>query len=183
MSFAMLSFAEERAPRHEIGLTVGGILSQDRQVGPIEVELGSAPAFQANYGYRFLDGSKLALYGEVHVLTSPVREVSSPATSLTRDVASAFVTPGLRLKFFPRTIAAPYFAFGGGASVFPASDTPVHGAFDYGGGIDLRLSHYLGLRGEVRDFYTTGLSYNNIATDISLHNVVAAGGIVLRFGQ
>lgn len=175
--------AQERAAKHEIGLTAGMVLSQDRQAGPIHVDLAAGSAFQANYGYRFLDGSKLALYGEIHFLASPMREVRSAATSITREIASAFVTPGVRVKFFPRAVVAPYFAIGGGASVFPASDSAVHGAFDYGGGIDLRLSRFVGLRGEVRDFYTQGLSYNNIATDISLHSVVAGGGIVLRFGQ
>lgn len=55
-------------PKHEVGLTLGRLLGQDRASGTTRFELGSGTALQANYGYRFLVSSKVALYGEVHML-------------------------------------------------------------------------------------------------------------------
>jgi hypothetical protein len=40
---------------------------------------------QVNYGRRFLDGNKLALYGEINFLASPLRDVSSSVTSATQE--------------------------------------------------------------------------------------------------
>ena len=98
---------EEIAPRHEVGLTLGGFFTTDRHVRQTRVELGSGLALQANYGYKFLEGTTAALYGEVHFLASPQRLVSSSDLTLTRDVATLFVTPGIRVKFFPRSAVSP----------------------------------------------------------------------------
>jgi hypothetical protein len=62
---------------------------------------------QINYGSRVLDGEKIALYGEVNFLASPLRDVSSGLTSVTANVASLYVTPGIRLKVLPRSRYLP----------------------------------------------------------------------------
>jgi hypothetical protein len=47
----------------------------------------------------------------------------------------------------------------GGASLTVASTGTVHGAFEFGGGADVRLSRLFSIRIEIRDFVTgTGLS-------------------------
>ena len=106
--------AQEIAPKHEVGLTLGGLFSGERSAGATGLDLGSGVALQGNYGYRFLGGQKAALYGEVHLLANPLRDVNSSDQNLTRDVATLFVTPGIRVKFFPNSGIAPYFAIGGG---------------------------------------------------------------------
>jgi hypothetical protein len=180
--------------RHEIGLTLGGLLSQHRGLGTNSFELSAGTALQANYGYRLIGGRRAALYGEVHLLANPQREVSSMNTGLTRDVASLFVTPGIRVKFAPDRAVAPYFAVGGGWSLFehsttslagqpnPAARTNSHGVFDYGGGVDIKFWRFVGLRGEVRDFYSGNPAYN-VPLSGGQHNVVIGGGIVLKFGE
>lgn len=179
-------------PKHEIGLTLGRLLSQDRAAGATRFELGSGTALQANYGFRLLSSSKVALYGEVHMLANPQRVVTSTNPGLTKDVASLFVTPGLRVKFFPRGAIAPYFAVGGGWALFehstktiggapnPASRTASHGVLDFGGGVDVKFWKFIGLRGEIRDFYSGNPSYN-LSLNGSQHNLVVGGGFVLRF--
>ena len=119
---------------------------------------------QANYGYRLLGGETAALYGEVHFLANPLREVSSSDRTLTRDAATIFLTPGLRVKFFPNRSVAPYFAVGGGWAAYqqstntlngnpnPASRALNHGVFDYGGGVDFKFWRFVGLRAEVQRF-------------------------------
>jgi len=185
--------AEEAPPRNEVGLTLGGLFSNERNGGAAHLDLGSGVAFQANYGYRIFGNDKAALYGEVHLLANPLREVNSSTQTLTRDVATLFLTPGIRVKFFPTCHIAPYFAVGGGWADYeqstttlagnrnPAPRTVNHGAFDYGGGVDFKFLRFVGLRGEIRDFYTGRPSYNAPAISGGQHNVVAGGDLVLKF--
>jgi len=82
------------AENHEIGLTLGGLLSQDRGSIPNALHLGAGTALQANYGRRLSGAHAVALYGEVHFLANPLRTVTSANTESIRDVATIFVTPG-----------------------------------------------------------------------------------------
>ena len=189
----MTAAAQEIAPKHEIGLTLGGLFGSQRSGGATRLDLGSGIALQANYGYRLLGNETAALYGEVHFLANPLREVSSSDRTLTRDAATIFLTPGLRVKFFPKRSVAPYLAAGGGWAVYeqstttlsgspnPASRLVNHAAFDFGGGVDFKFWRFVGLRGEIRDFYAGGPSYNTTAIHGGQHNVVAGGGLVLKF--
>jgi len=56
----------------------------------------------------------------------------------------------------------------------------MYGAFYYGGGVDLKLWKFVGLRMEIRDFYTGSPSYNAGQIHGGQHNVVAGGGLILR---
>ena len=99
--------AQETSPRHEVGLTLGGLFGAQRSGGGTSLDLGSGIALQANYGYRIAGGNKAALYEEIHFLADPLRQVSSANGSLTRDAATIFLTPGIRVKFLPNRGAAP----------------------------------------------------------------------------
>ena len=188
-----IATAQEVAPRHEIGLTLGGLFGAQRNGAATRLDLGPGIALQVNYGYRLLGNETAALYGEVHFLANPLREVSSADQTLTRDAATIFLTPGIRVKFFPSRRVAPYLAAGGGWAVYeqstttlngspnPASRLVNHAAFDYGGGVDVKFWRFVGLRAEVRDFYAGGPSYNTTAIYGGQHNVVAGGGLVLQF--
>ena len=162
-------------------------------MGRPRLDLGPGVALQANYGYRLFAGSKAAVYGEVHFLANSLREVRSTNQTLTRDVATLFLTPGIRLKFFPTSRVAPYLAVGGGLATYEHSTSTLGGnpnsasrltnraAFDYGGGVDFKFWRFVGLRAEVRDFYAGSPSYNFAAIRGGQHNVVAGGGLVLKF--
>jgi hypothetical protein len=180
------------AQKHELGLTLGGLLKQD---------LGSTPRFsggtalQANYGYRLMGGDLAALYGEVHFLANPQRMVDAGGPLATRDVASAYVTPGIRVKFLPKSPIAPYFAIGGGLALYEhsllrgdgrpnnAPRTIRRGAFDFGGGVDVKFWRWIGLRGEIRDFYTGRPTFNLPGLSSGQNNVVVGGGLVLKWGE
>jgi hypothetical protein len=188
-----LASAQDVAPKHEVGLTLGRLASTSRSSASTQLDLGSGTALQANYGYRFFGGRTVALYGEVHFLANPLREVRSQNQALTRDVATIFLTPGLRVKLLPRRQIAPYFALGGGWAVYEQSTTSLdgrpntaprsvnRGAVDYGGGVDFRLWRFVGLRAEIRDFYAGSPAYNTTAIRGRQHNVVVGGGILLAF--
>ena len=177
------------AQQQELGLTLGTVLGETRG----DVKLSAGQAFQANYGYRIANlGSVAALLGEVHFLANPQRTVNSLPTA-TRDVASLYVTPGIRVKFLPDARVSPYATIGGGLGVYehsttllsggpnPAPRTVNRGTFTFGGGVDFKVRNWLALRGEVRDFYSGSPVYNVPSAGGRQHNVVVSGGFVIRF--
>lgn len=181
--------------KHELGLTLGGLVSQERGVGLDAVDITGGVALQANYGYRLINARVAALYFETHFLANPLRDVSSPDSTATRDFATLYVTPGLRLKLIPGFFISPYAAAGGGYALYEQSffrldgagnDAPrfLHrGAVDFGGGVDVALFRWLGARFEVRDFYTGSPGFNLARLRGGQHNIVAGGGFVLSWGD
>ena len=191
-SFFGIAVGQELPARQEVGLTLGGLFTGERTGGATHLDLGSGIALQANYGYRLLGNHSIALFAEVHLLANPLRNVTSTDSTVTRDVASLFITPGIRVKFFQSSRITPYAAIGGGWADYQQSTltlggaanraprTVNHGAFDYGGGFDVKLWRFVGLRSEIRDFYTGSPSYNTGQIHGGQHNVVAGGGLVFR---
>src|SRR5258708_15302475 len=123
---AVCSGQEQSAPKNELGFGLSGIPSLSRSDTP-RLSVGSGVGLQVNYGRRFLDGNKFALYGEINFLASPLREVSSSITSATQNFASIYLTPGVRLKVFPRSSISPYFAIGGGYADYEQTPTAISG--------------------------------------------------------
>ncbi len=196
--FATLAFAQEtESAKHELGLLLGGISSPQRTLVNPAGALTTSPdiALQANYGYRLLSGKKVALYGEVHFLADALRDVSSNVPRVSHDYASLFVTPGIRLKFAPRSRLSPFVAAGGGyalyeQSLFTQTGSPNgaprfrhRGAFTAAGGADYRFWRFVSLRGEFRYFYSGNPDFNAVARESGQHNFVGSGGIVLRWGK
>jgi opacity protein-like surface antigen len=181
--------------RQEVGLTMGTLVSQSRDLAGGRVESGSGTALQANYGLRLVGGDRVALYVETHFLASPQRKVTSGAGTASTDYASLYLTPGARIKFAPNARFSPWVAIGGGYAQYENSELNTaggpnsaprrehHGAFAFGGGVDVKALRWLSLRGEIRDFYGTGPDYGVSGSPMKQHNVVIGGGFVLRFGE
>ena len=182
------------AQQHEIGLTLGGVFGSSRRAPSGSLDLRRGVALQANYGYRIWGSgeSPAALYIEGHFLSSPLRDIKTANTGATRDFATLYVAPGLRVKFAPSSRVSPYVAAGGGYALYEQSTTTIgggvnaaprhihRGAFHFGGGVDYRVLPWLAFRGEVRDFYTGSPAFGAPVAG-GQHNVVASGGFVLRF--
>jgi len=126
--FFGMALGQELPAKHEIGLTLAGLFSGERTAGTTHLDLGSGIALQANYGYRLLGSRNVASFGEIHLLASPLRNVISGDSRLTRDVASLFITPGVRVKFFPASRVAPYATIGGGWADYQQSTLTPGGA-------------------------------------------------------
>jgi opacity protein-like surface antigen len=183
---------EDTAHMNELAFGLGGIPALSRSDVP-SLDTGSGVALQVNYGRRFINGRKAALYGEINFLASPTREVSSSVTTATHDFASLYVTPGVRLKFVPESRISPYAVVGGGYADYEQSATRIggqpntasrqlaRGAFDFGAGVDARVWRFVALRGEARDFLTGTPNYSIPSLSGGQHNVVATGGFVLRW--
>jgi len=191
---ALLIPAFAQAQKQEVGLTLGELAPVDRtSTTNVAFHVGSGIALQANYEYRVLNAGPAALYVGVHFLASPQRPITSRNGSLTRDIASLYITPGLMVKLFPHGRIIPWGTIGGGYGDYEQSTTVLSGAVNgaprelsrgvlmYGGGLDIPIWRFVALRGEVRDFYTGNAAYN-VALSSSQHNVTVGGGIVLRFG-
>ena len=191
--FAAVCFAQEDSThKNELAFGLGGIPALFRSGTP-RLEPGSGVAFQVNYGRRFLNSSKVALFGEINFVASPLREVSSSVNTATHDFASLYITPGLRVKFRPASRISPYAVIGGGYAGYEQSLTRIdgrpnqalrelaRGVFDFGAGVDVHVWRFVALRGEARDFYTGSPGYNIATISGGQHNVVATGAFVLRW--
>jgi len=172
----------------------GGIPGQTRsfQSSAGTAQISADRSFGINYGHRFLGARIAALYGEIEFVAIPNRSVTSATATVPQSYASLYLTPGLRLKFFPSSRFSPWAAIGGGYALYQQSakfsngqnDTNKflnRGVFDYGGGLDFRLFRFIGLRAEVRDFLSGNPGLNVALNSSTQHNVVASGGVVLRF--
>lgn len=180
------------AQRQELAFTLGSTANDLKTA--LNVRTTSGKALQVNYGYRAWSNDAVAVSGEIHFLANPQRLVTG-ASFLTRDFASLYVTPGVRVKLNPKGLLQPYGVIGGGYALYEQSTTtlsgatnpaPRHltrGAFQYGVGLDIKAASWLALRGEVRDFYTGVPALNLASLRGGAHNVVASGGFVFRFGK
>jgi opacity protein-like surface antigen len=187
IQFCFLVAVPLAAQQYELGFQLGRLAASSRE----SVRLGSGTSFQFNYAYRLADFGKAALYGEMHFLANPQRIVGSGFPTATRDVATIFLAPGLKLKFFPKGRVSPYAMAGGGWAVFEQSTSQLNGqpnpaprivnngVFVYGGGVDINVVGRLSLRGEVRDFYSGSPAYNVPSLTGGQRNVVVSGGFVI----
>lgn len=193
VAFALLALSLPAvAQNHELAFTLGGTANDLKST--LKVRTTSGKALQVNYGYRLWGSDQIAVSGEIHMLANPQRRVTG-APLLTRDFASLYLTPGIRVKLNPRGRIQPYGTLGAGYALYEQSTTVLsgalnsahrhltRGAFQYGGGVDLPLFRRVSLRGEIRDFYTGSPALNVATIRGGAHNVIVSGGFVLRFGK
>lgn len=200
LSFTLLLFiaamaaVPARAQNQELTFSLGGIPGQSRglQGSSGSANISADRAFGINYAHRLAGTGFAALYAEVQFVAIPNRPVSSATALVPQNYASLYLTPGVQLKFFPGSRLSPWAAVGGGYALYQQSAQLSNGqnstdkylnrgVFEYGGGLDYRLFRFIGLRGEVRDFFSGNPNLNTALSSSTQHNVVASGGIILRF--
>src|SRR6266852_1152382 len=170
---AAIVTAPARAQKRELTLSLGGIPGQTRsfQSTAGSVQISADRSFGINYGHRFVSAEIAALYGEIQFVAIPNRSVTAASAVVPQNYASLYLTPGLRLKFFPGSRLSPWVAIGGGYALYEQSERLSNGqntsnkflnrgVFDYGGGLDYKLFRFIGLRGEVRDFLSGNPNLN-----------------------
>jgi hypothetical protein len=199
LALGVLAGSARAESKNEVGLLLGGTLIPGQSLGSGVPGPGGRLSFspgltlQATYARRIAGNRVATVHFEVPFVATPSNDISSANPNPTRLVASLFITPGLRVKLFPGAGISPFFAVGGGYARFDASKRLVTGApnpsptaantgaFQIGGGVDIKFLPFLGLRGEVRDFYSGLPQYNVSLANDKQHNVVVSGGIVLHF--
>ena len=173
------------AQNSEAAFTMGGYFPRH-----INARSNDVLAIQGNVSRRLYQVRAASLHLELPVIgtfNSPVSatKILNRQEFGTASYSALFVAPGVRLGFFPQFRLSPFLAVGGGLArfdranhSFPSTNT---GVLDLGAGLNWRVSHHFGLRAELRDLYSgapqliTGLTARE-------HQLVAAGGIVLKFG-
>jgi hypothetical protein len=155
------------------------------------VTAGAGVAFQINYGHQ-VTGTKWGdLYIEFPVIFAWRGDsfIGGNTVSTNASGMGAFV-PGARFRF-PSLGRASFFVTAGGGvgwyarnvvsvnrtSVSLNGGTTATAAFDFGGGMDLRLTRLLSLRGEIRDLVTSQGSLNGAGH----HNPIFAFGPAFHF--
>jgi len=186
--------------KNELGLLIGGTLtpSLSTEAGA-KVDFSSGIAFQADYAHRLLKKEPAALWLEFPVVASPSVGNSSSDINLPKENATFFATPSFRVNFAPQRTFSPWLSFGGGVGWYQQANrlisgaprtlgerNTVRGTLQWGGGMDIatpvKVKFPIGLRAEIRDFYTLGTSkFISPIRDNNQHNLEVSGGIVLRF--
>jgi hypothetical protein len=192
------SQAQERR-KNEIGLLLGGTVTPNVGLKPTagEVSVSTGLTLQATFARELVTGRVASLYLEVPFVATPLQDVSSSSSSVPANYASLFIAPGCRVKLAPGAPLSPWFSVGAGYARFDESAERVDGSpstnpigtnrgvAQFGAGLDVRtpvkVLFPVGLRVEVRDFYSGKPNYGTAATDGYQHNVVFSGGFALHF--
>jgi len=188
------------AQKADASFVVGGSFVSDTNGTFLLPVIGSTPAtiktdhhifLEGALGVRLLNAHLVSLHAELPVAGIPSTPLTVAGVSTALDhLGTLFITPGLRLKFAPIAPISPWVSIGGGwahYSLKTAGLTQNKGAIQYGGGLDFKTGlPLLGFRAEVRDFVTgdPDFGFGSIFTTSSglhHHNILAGGGIVLRF--
>jgi hypothetical protein len=153
-------------------------------------------ALGAEYDRRLATAKRVAIYGGVDYLASPLDvKLSQPPPGVSPQYAYEFLTPHVRVKFHPDGPIAPWLSFGGGYARFlekaPSGSTSFRpgtntGTLEFGAGIDTRsvvrlLRIPIGFRLEVRDFYSGLPNYNRPIDASRQNNVAFTSGLLIRF--
>jgi Outer membrane protein beta-barrel domain len=184
-----------RAQKQDLALSLGGFVGQTRGFNSPttgQVNISADKNFGVNYGYRFLHSNAVGLFGELEFVAIPNQRLTTANAIVAQNYASLYVVPGVRVKFFPEARLSPWGALGGGYALYEESvrlsnGQPTtnrflnRGVFDFGGGLDFRIFRFIGIRAEVRDFYSGNPKVNVGLNSSTQHNVVSSGGIVFHF--
>ena len=176
--------------RFDVGLMLGSTRATD-EGGTLQFD--RATTYQATFAWDVWRGDSVKLSIEVPFIASPAFTVLTLGASLPLEYASAFLTPAARVTVWPRARVSVFGSIGAGYARYsesklredkgpnPAQKDTNAGAFEVGGGIDVRGFGWLDFRGEVRDIYTGARSFSIPTPGPRVHNVVASGGLVVRF--
>ena len=175
--------------RFDVGLLLGSTRATDEGS---TLTFDRATTYQATFALDVWRGNAAKLSVEVPFIASPAFTVLTPGNALPLEYASLYITPAARVTLWPKAAVSVFGSIGGGyarysesklredRSANPAQRDTNAGAFQYGGGVDIRGLGWLGFRGEVRDILTGARSFSVATPGPPVHNVVASGGLVIR---
>ncbi len=141
------------------------------------------PSFsvEGTIAHRLANFKVASLHVELPVMFATKRKTDAFVSGF----SSVFITPSMKLKLLPSSGISPFFSAGGGLAHFNESpDSNNRGAFQLGGGVDIKTRlPLLGFRIEARDFITGRpkiASFDAISSD-RLHSIFVGGGITFHF--
>jgi opacity protein-like surface antigen len=188
----------ERNARSEISGTIGRTFVSTQTIQNAnffnhDVHFGDGLAFALNYGFRWRDFHGLGLTAELPIAVALDTDLNTGQNLVPASYKAFFVTPSLRVHFFPNSAVTPWVSGGGGYVHFkqaghllyfgpnPGPTSTNTGAVQFGAGLDVWPWQRLGFRLEARDFYS-GHPDLNVDTGRSMqHNYYVGTGVLLRF--
>jgi len=192
----LLCAAPALAQQAELGLTIGALKTGGGDLatsssGP-SAHTGNSFAFQADLSVRTFTVGLASLYFDLPLAVTPKTNIITSNALTVRSYSSLYFTPGLKLKLLPLAQISPYVVGGVGlARLSPSdqlvngqpvtSDTKVNIAYSFGGGVDVKWSPHISLRGEIRDYNTVTPAFTLTLFEKRQNNALISGGIVLRF--
>ena len=210
IALVILSTPTSAQEKNEVGLNIGATLTPSESLAPGGSLIGpsgnvlpnrslnfdSSLALGAEYDHRIVPGSRVAFYAGMDFLASPNDvQLSQRTQNAPKSYAYIFLTPHVRARFNPRGRLSPWLEFGGGYARFLSSVPPAattfergrnSGAFEFGGGVDTHTLFHaftipIGVRLEVRDFYSGLPNYNVKVTGSLQNNVAFTAGLLIKF--
>ena len=175
--------------RYDVGLLLGSTRATN-EASVLQFE--RATTYQATFAWRIWLRGATGVSIEVPFIASPAFEVAAPTGSLPKEYASLYLTPGVRVTVSPKGPVSLFGAIGAGYARYSESKTRINGspnpqqrdtntdAIQFGGGVDVCVIRWIGLRGELRDVYTGARNFSIQTPGDRVHNVVASGGFALR---
>jgi len=143
---------------------------------------------EVGYGYQVARRSAVSLWLE-YVPAFAVHGLSTASIrGLVNNDFNAY-TLGVRVMVPVQSRLSVYGAVGGGGGSFEyvvtaadpspsvTSNSTAHGVFDFGGGVDFRLSRHWSIRAEVRDF----VSGAGLSGSTGVHHVLPVAGVAIHF--
>jgi hypothetical protein len=170
------------AQANDVALTVGGYFEVSNPLN-----LGAAAALEGTFAHRIAHIPLFAVSAELPVagsFSSSIPTVSG--LTLAKSYTSLFITPGVRVRFAPSFPLSPYVSAGLGYGHFnrklyggaTSSDSTL--AFDIGGGLELKVLPFIGVRAEIRDFNSGGVGIETVAFGRQ-NNLFVTIGVAVRF--
>src|SRR5262249_20789299 len=185
-----------QAQKNEASFLVGGLKTGSRGITDAaagSIDSGASVAYEINVATRLLNARLVSLYFELPLIIAPDTDLTSSNVLVPRSYSSIVFAPGLKLKAWTLSPVSPYAVLGAGLGHFNSSGTVQNGqpnpasqgttkfVYDVGGGVDLRLIPFVALRGEIRDVISGTPNFSVPVSGDRQHNVLFAGGVVLRF--
>jgi hypothetical protein len=129
------------------------------------VRSGKGVTFEVNYSRAVLSTQVFSISAEIPAVFNLDEDLGSGSSVVPTDYRQIFVAPSARLNLFPTTAVSPWVSLGAGFAHFSEGNTLVFGGANPGGsstsgviqgglGLDVRVWRRIGIRGEVRDFWS-----------------------------
>jgi hypothetical protein len=195
-----LASAAAQDEKNEIGGAIGRVFISDQGIqAPIPnptIHSGKGLTFEGEYARRFFVTPLFGISAEAVVAYN--RGVKLNAGEYLYSVVpegykELFVTPAVRVNFFPLTAVSPWVSIGGGVTHFtqnsnllfgganPGKNTTT-GTLEAGIGLDVKVWRKLSMRGGMRDFWSGIPDYPLAPTGKTRqHNYFVFGGLFWRF--
>ncbi len=157
------------------------------------VRSGKGLTFEVSYAREVFVTPLYSVSAEVPVAINLDEDLGSGSNVVPLDYRQVFVAPSARLNLFPATKVSPWVSFGGGFAQFSENNNLIYGGVNPGksstsgvvqggAGLDVRVWHSLGIRGQVRDFWSGTPDLPLAATGKTRqHNYFLGGGVLWHF--